>query len=235
MTLKVRSDQWKKSNGRRKDEWLRSCKRVIRGKKLQHRRVCTPAAPRPTDSCKRFVSKGMQHGKMGGMGIQSNCVNPCSTGGSDYCRAAPDTPSHLVQQALESRFGIRVSISHLNATRAALARVTDGCAKLAMLSITGVVGLPVMVTDAQGEQRCRLNLLWVFSARVRWAMRLVLSFSNYRKRRVRNKRAAGMGHKSLFCIIPRVNFQACSRTKVRTAIPVKPGCLITAGLHLRQM
>ncbi len=38
----------------------------------------------------------------------------------DYCRAAPTTPSHEVQQALESRFGIRVSVSHLNATRAAL-------------------------------------------------------------------------------------------------------------------
>jgi transposase len=38
----------------------------------------------------------------------------------DYCRAAPTTPSHDVQQALESCFGIRVSVSHLNATRAAL-------------------------------------------------------------------------------------------------------------------
>ncbi len=38
----------------------------------------------------------------------------------DYCHAAPGTPSHTVQQALANRFGIRVSISHLNATRAAL-------------------------------------------------------------------------------------------------------------------
>jgi transposase len=38
----------------------------------------------------------------------------------DYCWAAPSTPSHEVQQALENRFGIRVSVSHLNATRAAL-------------------------------------------------------------------------------------------------------------------
>ena len=38
----------------------------------------------------------------------------------DYCQAAPGTPSHIVQQALASRFGIVVSISHLNATRAAL-------------------------------------------------------------------------------------------------------------------
>ena len=38
----------------------------------------------------------------------------------DYCRAAPSIPSHEVQQALENRFGIRVSVSHLNATRTAL-------------------------------------------------------------------------------------------------------------------
>lgn len=38
----------------------------------------------------------------------------------DYCQAAPGTPSHLVRQALTNRFGIVVSISHLNATRAAL-------------------------------------------------------------------------------------------------------------------
>jgi transposase len=38
----------------------------------------------------------------------------------DYCYATPDAPSHRVQQALANRFGILVSISHLNATRAAL-------------------------------------------------------------------------------------------------------------------
>jgi len=37
-----------------------------------------------------------------------------------YCQAAPGTPSHIVQQALENRCGVLVSISHLNATRAAL-------------------------------------------------------------------------------------------------------------------
>src|SRR5207249_4014812 len=37
-----------------------------------------------------------------------------------YCQAAPGTPSHIVQQALENRFGVLVSISHLNTTRAAL-------------------------------------------------------------------------------------------------------------------
>jgi transposase len=38
----------------------------------------------------------------------------------DYCHAAPGTPSQIVQQALQKRFGVVVSISHLNATRAAL-------------------------------------------------------------------------------------------------------------------
>jgi len=38
----------------------------------------------------------------------------------DYCQAVPGTPSHEVQQALEDHFGIRVSVSHLNATRATL-------------------------------------------------------------------------------------------------------------------
>jgi len=37
-----------------------------------------------------------------------------------YCQAAPGTPSHIVQQALQNHFGVLVSISHLNATRAAL-------------------------------------------------------------------------------------------------------------------
>ncbi|SRR5258708_6699397 len=37
-----------------------------------------------------------------------------------YWQAAPDAPSHEVQQALENHFGICVSISHLNATRVAL-------------------------------------------------------------------------------------------------------------------
>jgi transposase len=38
----------------------------------------------------------------------------------DSCQAAPDTPSHVLQRSLEEHFGIRVSVSHLNATRAAL-------------------------------------------------------------------------------------------------------------------
>ena len=38
----------------------------------------------------------------------------------DSCQAAPDTPSHALQRSVEEYFGIRVSVSHLNATRAAL-------------------------------------------------------------------------------------------------------------------
>jgi transposase len=38
----------------------------------------------------------------------------------EYCQAAPHTPSHVVQKALQAHFGIRISVSHLNATRAAL-------------------------------------------------------------------------------------------------------------------
>jgi transposase len=35
------------------------------------------------------------------------------------CRAAPQTPTRGVQAALQERFGVRVSISHLNRVRAA--------------------------------------------------------------------------------------------------------------------
>jgi transposase len=36
------------------------------------------------------------------------------------CRQAPHTPSHVVQAALQDRFGIQVSIGHLNRVRAEL-------------------------------------------------------------------------------------------------------------------
>jgi transposase len=38
----------------------------------------------------------------------------------DACQTAPDTPSHVLQRSVEEHLGIRVSVSHLNATRAAL-------------------------------------------------------------------------------------------------------------------
>jgi transposase len=37
-----------------------------------------------------------------------------------YCRGAPGTPSRLVQAALRERFGLTVSITHLNRVRASL-------------------------------------------------------------------------------------------------------------------
>ncbi len=36
------------------------------------------------------------------------------------CREAPHTPSHVVQAALQERFGLQVSIGHLNRVRAEL-------------------------------------------------------------------------------------------------------------------
>lgn len=36
------------------------------------------------------------------------------------CREAPDTPSHVMQAALQERFGILVSLGHLNRVRAEL-------------------------------------------------------------------------------------------------------------------
>jgi hypothetical protein len=74
----------------------------------------------PTASCKKYGSKAKRACKMAGMDTPPNCANLCSNGAYDYCHAAPGTPSHIVQQALQNRFGVVVSISHLNATRAAL-------------------------------------------------------------------------------------------------------------------
>lgn len=38
----------------------------------------------------------------------------------EYCRGAPGTPSRVVQEALRERFGLTVSIAHLNRVRATL-------------------------------------------------------------------------------------------------------------------
>lgn len=40
----------------------------------------------------------------------------------DTDQADPHTPSHVVQQALKERFGLDISVSHLNAVRTALGR-----------------------------------------------------------------------------------------------------------------
>jgi hypothetical protein len=37
-----------------------------------------------------------------------------------YCRTSPGTPSHVVQAALQERFGIQISIGYLNQVRANL-------------------------------------------------------------------------------------------------------------------
>jgi len=37
----------------------------------------------------------------------------------ETCRATPQTPTRVVQAALQERFGVRVSLSHLNRLRAA--------------------------------------------------------------------------------------------------------------------
>ena len=37
----------------------------------------------------------------------------------ETCRAAPQTPTRVMQEALHERFGVRVSLSHLNRVRAA--------------------------------------------------------------------------------------------------------------------
>ena len=60
---------------------------------------------------------GLQDGRHG---YPAKLREPVQQWLKDYCRAAPDTPSHIVQQALANRFGTVVSISHLNATRATL-------------------------------------------------------------------------------------------------------------------
>jgi len=42
------------------------------------------------------------------------------------CRAAPGTPSRVVQAALQDRFGLRVSVTHLNRLRASLGLSSRG-------------------------------------------------------------------------------------------------------------
>jgi transposase len=42
-----------------------------------------------------------------------------------YCQASPETPSHVVAESLEKQFGVRMSISHLNGTRAELGLTTQ--------------------------------------------------------------------------------------------------------------
>jgi hypothetical protein len=56
---------------------------------------------------------------MGGMGIRPNSANQCASGLKQRVGRL-HTPSHVVQTALLERFGILVSIGHLNRVRAEL-------------------------------------------------------------------------------------------------------------------
>jgi transposase len=62
---------------------------------------------------------GLQDGRHGHPYKMSPCVRQWL---EETYQADTETPSHAVQQALAERFGISVSISHLNAVRAALGR-----------------------------------------------------------------------------------------------------------------
>jgi transposase len=65
---------------------------------------------------------GLQDGRQG---HPSKLREPVLQWLKAYCQASPNSPSHVVAQALEKQFGIRVSISHLNATRARLGLTTQ--------------------------------------------------------------------------------------------------------------
>jgi transposase len=73
--------------------------------------------PPPAKSTDGKREAGLQDGRHG---HPAKLREPVQQWLKDYCQAAPGTPSHIVQQALENRFGVEVCISHLNATRAAL-------------------------------------------------------------------------------------------------------------------
>lgn len=65
---------------------------------------------------------GLQDGRQG---HPSKLREPVLQWLKTYCQASPKSASHVVAEALEKQFGIRVSISHLNATRARLGLTTQ--------------------------------------------------------------------------------------------------------------
>jgi len=79
--------------------------------------ISRSAADRLLQKVRAQGEAGLQDGRHG---HPAKLREPVQQWLKDYCQAAPGTPSHIVQQALADRFGIMVSISHLNATRAAL-------------------------------------------------------------------------------------------------------------------
>ena len=60
---------------------------------------------------------GVQDGRQG---HPSKMREPVRQWLKDTCQADPHIPSHVIQQALLERFGLRICVSHLNAVRASL-------------------------------------------------------------------------------------------------------------------
>ena len=79
--------------------------------------ISRSAAYRLLQKVRTQGEEGLRDGRHGHPAKLRGCVQQWL---KDYCQAAPGTPSRIVQQALQNRFGIVVSISHLNATRAVL-------------------------------------------------------------------------------------------------------------------
>jgi hypothetical protein len=103
-----------------KGEWSRSCRLVKRFRKLRRWQESRSVAQQPTGISQKVRTQGEAGLHDGRHGHLAKLREPVLQWLKEYCHAAPGTPSHVVQQALQNRFGIVVSISHLNATRAAL-------------------------------------------------------------------------------------------------------------------
>ena len=67
-----------------------------------------------------FCSGGAEALRDGRHGHPSKLREPVLRWLEEYCRGAPGTPSATVQAALQERFGLAVSITHLNRVRATL-------------------------------------------------------------------------------------------------------------------
>ena len=67
-----------------------------------------------------FCAGGTEALRDGRHGHPSKLRPPVRQWLEEYCRGAPGTPSRVVQVALQERFGVHVTIGHLNHVRAAL-------------------------------------------------------------------------------------------------------------------
>ena len=85
--------------------------------KLAGLQISQSTAYRLRQRMRQGGKQALQEGRHGHPAKLRGPVQQCL---KDYCQAAPGTPSRIAQQALQNRCGIVVSISHLNATRAAL-------------------------------------------------------------------------------------------------------------------